>query len=539
MASSNNTNVNPRQDWPEEDAFLSDLRNLCTSGSLSDTEKLQRIALLSDSRLKLHTTVQKATKDYLTHRAQIMDPRISISSTQNKILSLGSLPDDVILAMLHHFDALSVIRFYRTSRKFNELIIRFEQPIWRAQVYKRWRIPVLRREGSNPENRSDPGTTGAPTVDELLSPYFLNAEAKWKRVYEEMHNVYTGQYRFNIAADLDDRESRNKRQELVNQMSGQYVRRNRRYVLHCGQPTVAGSGYAVSLRLCGSWLCWISNEALAVCKVDGHTPHLLQGHTATLVCLAVNQRNLVVTGSEDRTMRLWDLDTLDCEHIFTVDILDVAMHEQTIVSYNNDNIVMIWDARSKDTIGAIDLCGLDGVDQRVLNKEVKVAVWGDTIVCGFENAHFLVLSKSSRSVLQSLSEPELHRRDDQDSTQYPTVLALFDRTLVSRGVRCHELCIWDVVEGQLLYRLSESISFLQMSGFFFKPNEVITDFTLDASGSFLMCTVENENTDVYLLSWDFRNSVARPRYFEKRSLESIAGKLEFDYSNFWLCYETV
>ncbi|KAJ1569614.1 hypothetical protein HK096_002526, partial [Nowakowskiella sp. JEL0078] len=80
-------------------------------------------------------------------------------------------------------------------------------------------------------------------------------------------------------------------------------------------------------------------------------------------------------------MRLWNLDILACEHVFNVDILDVAIHEETIVSYNNDNVVTIWDARTRTSIRTIDLKEMSDFDPVMLNKEVKVTVWGNTIVC--------------------------------------------------------------------------------------------------------------------------------------------------------------
>ncbi|KAJ3080536.1 hypothetical protein HK102_002984, partial [Quaeritorhiza haematococci] len=143
-------------------------------------------------------------------------------------------------------------------------------------------------------------------------------------------------------------------------------------------------GYAVNLRLCGSYLCWISNNSLGVCKLTSHTPTYLHGHTLPLVCLASNHRNLVVTGGEDGTMRLWNLDKLTCEHTFEVDILDVAVHETTCVSYNNDNVVNVWDLETKNFTISIDLRVMEEVDAAMLTREVKVALWGKTIVCGFE-----------------------------------------------------------------------------------------------------------------------------------------------------------
>ncbi|KAI9105783.1 hypothetical protein DFS34DRAFT_600858 [Phlyctochytrium arcticum] len=291
-------------------------------------------------------------------------------------------------------------------------------------------------------------------------------------------------------------------------------------------------------------MCWIAGSSLAVCKFDSHSPVYLTGHTLPLVTLTTNQRNLVVTGAEDNTLRVWDLRTLSCVQIIEgVDVLDCAIHEDWLASYNNDNIIQVWHlgvGRRRQTL-QVDVHSFDDIDGRVFTREVKIAIWGDRVVCGFENSVFMVICRHSGDLLHTLSEPVAHHREEYDSTHYPTVLALYDSILISRGVRCHELCVWDLVEGQLLYRLSESFSFQDIVGFPTRPNEVITDFTLDARGTFLMCTVENEAGDVYLLAWDFRKggSKERERQFVKRSLEYVAGDwMQLEYKNYWLCYET-
>ncbi|KAJ3286657.1 hypothetical protein HK104_008925 [Borealophlyctis nickersoniae] len=256
---------------------------------------------------------------------------------------------------------------------------------------------------------------------------------------------------------------------------------------------------------------------------------------------------------------------MTCIRVFEgVDVLDVAIHERLVACYDNDNVVGVWCVDQGRKIKHIDLRVLEGVDEGVMSREVKVAVWGD-IVClhGFadslahsvkntvQNSVFLVLSLETGKLVHTLSEPAHHRREEYDSTSYPTVLALYDGILVSRGVRCHELCVWSTRTGQLLYRLSESSSVHALLGSPPPdPNEVITDFTLDPRGTFVMCTVENEGGEVYVLAWDFESGVGggergkgvrrkgeRERGFERRSLEDGGGGVEFEYTNFWLCYE--
>ncbi|KAJ3156643.1 hypothetical protein HDU86_003867 [Geranomyces michiganensis] len=562
--------------------FLHDLRSLVADNSRTESERLLAIDTLVSARIAWTAAGER----YMVRREdvfggsggggveapQFREPMIRgggeepfLQATRadmwhrvGRPALLTSLPDDLILTIMRHLDPASLGRLEASCHKLHSIITHYSQSIWRHLTAKVWGVPT------------------APN-DPRLSGYFIPPESDWKTVFEERHNLYTAQYRFRMVADLEGLASRSRRQELVEERKDVYARKNRKYVLHCGQPTTMGSGYAVNLRLCGPYMLWISNNALAACKIDGHTAHYLEHHTAPVIALATNHRDLAVTAAEDTTMCVWDLSRSQCVRVLRgVDVLDCAIHENVLVSYNNDNVIDVWDVREADRINRIDVRLFGNVDATVLTREVKIAVWGDNIVCGFENTVFLVICRIRGILKFTLAEPAVYHRDEFDSTSYPTVLAMYDNILFSRGVRCHEICVWNLDTGELLYRLSESISFQTAVGHPIRPSEVITDFTLDSRGSFLMCTVENEGGDVYLLAWDFRKAprlgatddgigtttamaatkttaaaavgrggsvgkvgswLERERRYEKRSLEGVAGEVRFEYTNFWLCYE--
>ncbi|KAJ3147936.1 hypothetical protein HDU89_005010 [Geranomyces variabilis] len=548
--------------------FLHDLRSLVGDGSRTETERLAAIDTLVAARIAWTAAGER----YMVRRedilgggggegqfdALVMDDRcreemgFGQATRADAWHSVGrppfltSLPDDLILTIIRHLDPAALGRVEASCRKMHSIITHYSQSLWRHLTANVWGVPT------------------AP-LDPRLSGYFIPKESDWKTVFEERHNLYTGQYRFRMVADIEGLASRSRRQELVEERKDFYARKTRKYVLHCGQPTTMGSGYAVNLRLCGPYMLWISNNSLAACKIDGHTAHYLEHHTAPVIALATNHRDLAVTAAEDTTMCVWDLERSQCARVLRgVDVLDCAIHENVLVSYNNDNVIDVWDVREADRINRIDVRLFGNVDATVLTREVKIAVWGDNIVCGFENTVFLVICRIRGILKFTLAEPAVYHRDEFDSTSYPTVLAMYDNILFSRGVRCHEICVWNLDTGELLYRLSESISFQTAVGHPIRPSEVITDFTLDSRGSFLMCTVENEGGDVYLLAWDFRKAPRggggdgaasasaaavtagvsgvgarqeRERRYEKRSLEGVAGEVRFEYTNFWLCYE--
>lgn len=132
-------------------------------------------------------------------------------------------------------------------------------------------------------------------------------------------------------------------------------------------------------------MCWLAGSKLAVCRINGHTPTYLEGHAQPLVSLCTNHRNIVVTAAEDNAMRVWDLNTSICTYVITgVDVLDCAIHQDILVSYNNDNMIDVIDVAKKEKLNRIDIRQFGPIDQTILSREVKIAVWGDRIVCGFE-----------------------------------------------------------------------------------------------------------------------------------------------------------
>ncbi|KAJ3377845.1 hypothetical protein HDU92_007933 [Lobulomyces angularis] len=135
----------------------------------------------------------------------------------------------------------------------------------------------------------------------------------------------------------------------------------------------------------------------------------------------------------------------------------------------------------------IDLNSFPEIEQHLLLREVKIVIWDDIIVCGYENIKFIVISISKKKILRILEEDSFYKIDSMESSQYPTVL-----------------------------QLSEP------------------------SGSFLLCTIETQGGQVHLICFDFRhnNEIVKNEVlkFEKSSLELLVGGETFVYSNYWMCY---
>ncbi|CAM6003121.1 unnamed protein product [Sphagnum balticum] len=78
----------------------------------------------------------------------------------------------------------------------------------------------------------------------------------------------------------------------------------------------------------------------------GKCVNVLNGHTDDVYCAAVHGTTLV-TGSADGTVRMWDMQTGECTHTFsehTSSVECVAFDGTTIVSGSGDETVRIWHA---------------------------------------------------------------------------------------------------------------------------------------------------------------------------------------------------
>ncbi|RKO83305.1 hypothetical protein BDK51DRAFT_33586, partial [Blyttiomyces helicus] len=407
-------------------AFLQDLVALVSPPVGDARTQLDRIAALVKCRLRLREGLVAGRRKDRTR------------GEGEERVSIATLPTDILLTLHDHLPPSGVLALAATCRGLHSLYRAYTQGIWRRQMHHRFPSAAAAR---------------AVPVD-------------WRIAFEERTNLEIGEYRFERHVEgVGAGGSRTRG----------WARRGRRVVLNCGQPTAAISGYAVNLRLTSTHLCWLSHTTIALHRPTSPTPTHLAGHTLPLTSLATNHATLIASSSEDSTVRIWDAPTNTCICVIeAADVLEVAMHERRVVGYSNANVVRVWDLDGDGGESAMEVDLADIVDSSVLGREVKVAVWGRWIVCGYE------------------------------------------------------MCVWSIESGSLLYRLSESIGMMQTLSMYQHPKEVITDFTLDPTGTYLAATVESDDGQVYLLSWDFRAEGAKERWFEKRSLDAVAGEIEIE-----------
>merc|ERR1711879_258901 len=109
----------------------------------------------------------------------------------------------------------------------------------------------------------------------------------------------------------------------------------------------------------------------------------LVGHREFVGTLRIDSKN-VVSGSADNTMRVWDLETEKCTDMIEGHVDEVVclrFSEQYIVSGSKDNTIKVWDRRTKQCINTLEghtqeVCGLhfDAANYRLFSGS-----WDHTI----------------------------------------------------------------------------------------------------------------------------------------------------------------
>ncbi|RAL17719.1 F-box/WD repeat-containing protein [Aspergillus homomorphus CBS 101889] len=73
--------------------------------------------------------------------------------------------------------------------------------------------------------------------------------------------------------------------------------------------------------------------------------YLLRGHTSTVRCLKMSDKNTAISGSRDTTLRIWDLTTGTCKNVLIghqASVRCLAIHGDIVVSGSYDTTARIW-----------------------------------------------------------------------------------------------------------------------------------------------------------------------------------------------------
>ncbi|KAE8148447.1 WD40-repeat-containing domain protein [Aspergillus avenaceus] len=209
----------------------------------------------------------------------------------------------------------------------------------------------------------------------------------------------------------------------------------------------------------------------------GEGIYLLRGHTSTVRCLKMSDKNTAISGSRDTTLRIWDLATGTCRNVLVghqASVRCLAIHGDLVVSGSYDTTARIWsisEGRCLRTLSGhfsqIYAIAFDGRRIATGSLDTSVRIWdpssgqchailqghtslvgqlqmrGDTLVTGGSDGSVRVWSLSKMT--------PIHRLAAHDNS----VTSLqFDSSRIVSGGSDGRVKVWSLQTGQLLRELS-------------------------------------------------------------------------------------
>ncbi|PYI16516.1 WD40 repeat-like protein [Aspergillus violaceofuscus CBS 115571] len=209
----------------------------------------------------------------------------------------------------------------------------------------------------------------------------------------------------------------------------------------------------------------------------GAAIYLLRGHTSTVRCLKMSDKNTAISGSRDTTLRIWDLSTGTCKNVLVghqASVRCLAIHGDLVVSGSYDTTARIWsisEGRCLRTLSGhfsqIYAVAFDGKRIATGSLDTTVRMWdpetgqcngilqghtslvgqlqmrGDTLVTGGSDGAIRIWSL--------VTNTPIHRLAAHDNS----VTSLqFDSSRIVSGGSDGRVKIWSLETGQLLRELS-------------------------------------------------------------------------------------
>ncbi|CCW62229.1 unnamed protein product [Phytomonas sp. EM1] len=257
----------------------------------------------------------------------------------------------------------------------------------------------------------------------------------------------------------------------------------------------------VSASRDGTAMSWVANPDRHSIESDNAIPdRRLEGHTGFISSLSLaHTSQFAVTSSWDRSLRLWNLRTGQCEHKFlkhTKDVLAVAFSpdDRQIVSGGRDNVIRVWNVMGEcmheltndgheDWVSS--LCFIPNQDEPVLISggwDHKVKVW-------------------------ELTKGKCRRTIDKHKSQVTDVAVSPDGSLCASGDKEGVVCLWGLAKDEHIVNINLESPINQIA---FSPSR------------FWMCVASERNVRVYDLEANSIIIELTPESTSKRAPECIS-----------------
>ncbi|XP_006893522.1 PREDICTED: autophagy-related protein 16-1 isoform X1 [Elephantulus edwardii] len=220
---------------------------------------------------------------------------------------------------------------------------------------------------------------------------------------------------------------------------------------HRGSLTGSNAGItSIEFDSAGSYLLAASNDfASRIWTVDDYRlRHTLTGHSGKVLSakfLLDNAR--IVSGSHDRTLKLWDLRSKVCiKTVFAGSSCnDIVCTEQCVMSGHFDKKIRFWDIRSESIVREMELLGK--VTALDLNPERT-----ELLTCSRDDL-LKIIDLRKHAVRQSFSAPGFKCSSDWTRAVFSP-----DGSFVTAGSAEGSLYVWNVLTGKVEKILSKQHS---------------------------------------------------------------------------------
>jgi len=180
--------------------------------------------------------------------------------------------------------------------------------------------------------------------------------------------------------------------------------------------------------------------------------HQLAGHSQKITCARLFPGGKsVITGSADRSMRLWDISrhiytqTIILRHSSTTNCSDVSSETQSVVSGHLDGGIRCWDVRSGDRV--LDMPSLH--EGGVTSVQWKPGN-GHEILTNGRDSTLKIVDARTKAVIKAFNDSAFRTLTNHASSSFSP-----DGAYISAGSGGNgDIFVWNVASGELEKRLS-------------------------------------------------------------------------------------
>ena len=169
----------------------------------------------------------------------------------------------------------------------------------------------------------------------------------------------------------------------------------------------------------------------------------LRGHSSRILTLKfMSQYNRLISASDDKTLKFWDLENAICEHSLNVgqkpvSIVEVLSEDQFITG-SRDGYLRVWDYRTKEVINTIQVSRSSVYAIAEIEKNIVATAAGDGAIklWNITTGHCIATLLGHKGAVLSLQVLQA------------------GHLLASGGVDS-KICIWDLLTNECIYELTE------------------------------------------------------------------------------------